>query len=345
MLDKDLEIRKAINNLSLQEAKQFITLIKLQLDLAERSERANIDLYNNVKKLYENLLVSNQRPSIWEPNEAAEKVHIVFGDSLAGSLKYAIRQLGLEETNKMINVRDLFSIGPLWQLHEEVGRAHRIEWFRDHINMEDDLEDYDSCHRRILEQKKLIPPKASIVIWSGKNAHEQAGLRYAVFLLRNCQNEIIVFQPDEACGQHRTYLHSGEIPPEQLQKVFGEINDSRPLDRETRMALEREWQSLANQHHVLRIWDGEKIRNVDETYFDAYLLKTIENLHADNENYDFMKAARVIGEALGHCDQTVGDSYFEYRLRQLIYNGALEIKGVPRSMRNYSVRMRNTPLR
>lgn len=68
------------------------------------------------------------------------------------------------------------------------------------------------------------------------------------------------------------------------------------------------------------------------------LNKTIEKLHADRSNRDFIKAARVIGEALGHCDQMVVDSYFEYRLRQLIYNQSLEIKGVPRGMRFYSVR-------
>ncbi|MGN7384043.1 DUF3658 domain-containing protein [Paenibacillus sp. SAFN-117] len=43
----------------------------------------------------------------------------------------------------------------------------------------------------------------------------------------------------------------------------------------------------------------------------------------------FLKSARLIGEAIGYCEQDIGDSFFEYRLRELIYEGVLEIKGVP----------------
>jgi len=353
-LEKHLEIRKAINRLSLQEAKQFITIIKLQLDMVERDSNVIIDLYKNLKDLYEKLLVPNNRISIWEPNDAATKVHIVFGDAFAGSLKHVIRQLGIENTNKMVSFRDQFSIGPLWRLHEEAGRAHRVEWLRDHINNEvDDDDDYESYHQRIMEQIDHIPAEASIVIWSGNNAHEQIGLRYALYLLRKKQNEIFVFNAVEACerrfitsDQHFKYLHAGEIPPEKLQNVFGEIEDNGSIDFETKKLMEHEWLSLAELHNVLRIWDGERIQNVDENYFDSYLLKTIEKLHADGSNRDFIKAARVVGEALGHCDYHVVDSYFEYRLRQLIYNQFLEIKGVPRGMRFYSVRcIFNTSLR
>ncbi len=344
-MEQHLEIRKAINRLSLQEAKQLITIVKLQLDLAERDTHEKEDLYKNLKELFEKLLAPNHQISIWEPNDTAAKVHIAFGDSFAGSLKIAIKQLGIEDTNKMIIFHDQFSIGPLWRLHETAGRAYRAEWFRDRINHENDDDDFDTCYQTIIEQIDLIPAGASIVIWSGNNAHEQAGLRYAVYLLRNRRNHIFTFNAAEACERRFNtpdrlinYVHAGEIPLEKLLKVFGEIENSGPLSFDTRKLLEEEWVSLANHHSVLRIWDGERILNVDENYYDSYLLKTIERLHTDRSNHDFIKAARVIGEALGHCDQYVGDSYFEYRLRQLIYNQSLEIKGVPRAMRYYSVR-------
>ena len=349
-MEKNLDIKNAIDRLSLQEAKQLLTLIMSQLDMVERNSNAKIDLYQNLQNVYEKLLhVPPHQNSIWEPNDAAAKVHIVFGDSFAGSLKYVIRQLGIENTHKMISFRDQFMIGPLWQLHEEAGRAHRMEWLKDHINYEvdDDDWDYDAYHQSIMEQIGQIPTEASIVIWSGNNAHDQIGLRYALYLLREKPNDIFVFDAVEACertfytsDQSLQYLHAGEIPPEKLQSVFRDIEDHRSLDIETRKLLEHEWLSLADQHNVLRIWDGERIVNVEENYFDSYLLKTIEKLHADRQNRDFIKAARVIGEALGHCDQLIGDSYLEYRLRQLIYNQSLEIKGIPRSMRSYSVRRR-----
>ncbi|MEW9701297.1 DUF1835 domain-containing protein [Paenibacillus sp. SI92] len=322
----------------------------LQLDIIdEANNEAKIDLYKSMKALYGELLVPDNRTMNWEPNAAATKVHIVFGDSIAGSLKLAIKQMGYADANKVICFRDQYSIGPLWQLHEKGGRAYRGEWFRDHINKGDEDAEYgeETYHQRLTEQIATIPAEASIVIWSGNNAHEQVGLRYAVYLLREIQiqNELFVFNVEEACERRFNtadrsivYLHAGEIPPEKLRSVFGETEESGPITCETRQLLEQEWLSLAKQYHVLRIWDGERILNVEEQHFDSYLLETVEKLHTCRSNNDFIKAARVIGEALGYCDQYIGDSYFEYRLRQLVYNGSLEIKGVPRAMRYYSVR-------
>lgn len=344
-MDKQLEIRKAINGLSLQEAQQLLTIIKLQLDMVE-AKGEKVDLYTNLRELYEQLLVPHPRVSIWEPDEATEQVHIVFGDSPAGSLKIAIKQLGLADTNKIIVFREQFSIGPLWQLHEEAGKAYRAEWFRDHISIEVDVDDYDFVYdQKITEQINCIPAEATIVVWSGNNAHDQAGLRYALYLLRDKPNRVVLFNAAAACeatfntaDRYINYLHAGEISPEKLQAVFREIDDIEAITFETRQLLEHEWLTLANHRDVLRIWDGERIQNVDEHYYDAYLLETVDKLHASWQNRDFIKAARVIGEALGYCDQYVGDLYFEYRLRELIYSGALAIKGVPRAMRYYSVR-------
>lgn len=350
-MNKLSEIRKAIDELSSQEAKKILMLIMLQLDIVESNNDAKNDLFKSLKELYEKLLVPDNRLFSWEPNAAATKVHMVFGDSIAENLKFAIKQLGCADTNKVICFRDQFAIGPLWQLHERAGRTYRVEWFRDNINDGRDDTDYDddadTNHQRLTEQIAHIPTEASIVIWSGNNAHEQVGLRYAVYLLRKSQNPngIFFFNAAEACerrfntaDQSIDYLHAGEIPPEKLQTVLGETEESGPIAKETRQLLEQEWLSLAKHHEVLRIWDGERILNVDEYYFDSYLLETVEKLHTYRSNVDFIKAARVIGQALGYCDQYIGDSYFEYRLRQLIYNGSLEIKGVPRAMRFYSVR-------
>lgn len=348
-MNKLVEMQKAINGLSLNDARQVLTMIKLQLDLVEMNKNANIDLYKNLRDIYSKLLVPDNKISRWIPDAATTRLHIVFGDSLAGSLKFAIQQLGYEDTNKIICFREQFAIGPLWQLHEESGQAERGGWFRDHINFGDDEADYDfiAIHQSITEQMAPIPDEASIVIWSGKNAHEQVGLRYALYLLRNSPNKIVLFDAAEACqrkyntaDRYIDYLHAGEIPPEKLQAVWGEVGENGAIAWETRRRLEREWLEFANQHEVLRIWDGDRVLNVDEHHFDSYLLETVEKLHSYKANNDFIKAARVIGEALGYCDQYVGDSYLEYRLRQLIYNGFLEIKGVPRAMRFYSVRRR-----
>lgn len=84
-----------------------------------------------------------------EPDAATAIVHIVFGDSMAGSLKLAIKQQGYADTNKVISLHDRFSIGPLWQLDEEVGRLNRSQWFSDNIN--DGYDDVDNDGRLATE--------------------------------------------------------------------------------------------------------------------------------------------------------------------------------------------------
>ncbi|WP_169085740.1 DUF1835 domain-containing protein [Paenibacillus sp. PL91] len=338
------ELRHAINGLSEREIQSLIMQIMLKADSVENDAYPIENLYKDLLEIYQFVITPNKQQQ-WEPDEDCNQVHIAFGDSFAGSLKAAIKKLGREDTDKVITFRDRYSIGPIWQLHEEEGRTKRQEWFFDHINGRDDEDDNEEMHQSLIRQISLIPPQATITIWSSMNAHEQVGLRYAVYLLRKSLNQVFILSATEACSRlfNRPnltieYTHAGEITPDKLQAVLRDRSESMPISGDSRAALETEWLKLAEQPEVLRICKDERVLPVSQDYFDSYLMETVEKLHSGRGNRDFIKAARVIGEALGYCDQYVGDDYFEYRIRELIYSGRLKIKGVPRAMRYYSVR-------
>lgn len=42
------------------------------------------------------------------------------------------------------------------------------------------------------EQIRLLQLDMTIYIWAGESAHEQVGLRYALYLLKECQNIILI---------------------------------------------------------------------------------------------------------------------------------------------------------
>ena len=48
----------------------------------------------------------------------------------------------------------------------------------------------------------------------------------------------------------------------------------------------------------------------------------------------------VIGEVLSGMNGLINAFFLEYRIRHLIYSGVLELKGIPKSMRHYSVKLR-----
>ncbi|MFF2019426.1 DUF1835 domain-containing protein [Paenibacillus sp. NPDC058177] len=348
-MDKVSEIWKAVDGLSLKEAKLALKHILLQANLAKSDEGIKAQLYDNLTKLYDELMTPKLEILVQEPDSDAKRVHIVFGESMAGSLKQAFKGMGLVNTDVVTAILDLLSIGPITHLHEETGHEQRYQWFSDHINLGDSMDgsEFGEYCRESLREIANIPDQAEVMIWSSSNALEQVGLRFAAYLLRDKPNRVYVCNPAELCSRRYNtenyridYMHSGEIPAEKLQAVYEEAVASPALSTELRQDLEQEWLSLAQQTEVLRIWIDGQIRPVDAAYFDDYILKTTEGLHHSRGNGDFIKAARVIGEAYGHCDQYIGDIYFEYRLRHLIYRGELEIKGLPKAMRYYSVRRR-----
>ncbi|GGG12692.1 DUF3658 domain-containing protein [Paenibacillus aceti] len=151
------------------------------------------------------------------------------------------------------------------------------------------------------------------------------------------------------------YRHSGEIPTEKLRELIIHPEEKAQLSTDDIQRLQQEWQSLTEpkpkpepesesaQIGTLRIWQDNSIVEVPANYYDQYLLDTLDRLRppASAGNAEFLKSARLIGEVIGYCDQYIGDSYFEYRLRELIYSGILEIQGIPAGMRFFSVRRKH----
>ncbi|GIN73914.1 hypothetical protein J14TS2_43890 [Bacillus sp. J14TS2] len=333
-------LRNSVNQLSESEAKGFLLHMMIRLkDIQESNklERQTID----------NLLTSwNQFIKLVEQRRGDEReynmVHIVCGESAAGSLK-----VGLKNENKVIGFPDFFAAGPIWKLHEELGRRHRYEWLRDHLNVEDDFieKEYQKRFTKALAEIEAIPDHVPIVLWTGENAGEQTGIRYLLYLLKEKPNDIFLINTTLAYQKlYNTneiqyfYFHTGELSPEKLNDLYQkELSES--LTAEERSRFEKEWITLSNTKGVVRIWENHIIKEVGEDYFDELLITAAQNLHKQ-KGRAFIQAGRLIGEVLGQIDGMVGDSFLEYRVRSLIYQGFFEIKGIPKAMRYYSVKIR-----
>ncbi|MFF2885788.1 DUF1835 domain-containing protein [Paenibacillus sp. NPDC057967] len=338
-------LKDAISRISSDEARTHMLHLLLRAEMVNDTPQSTDQLVEDMMNLQE-LLVHRAQYGVrsWEPDSSSRYVHIVCGDSFAGSLKLALRKLGLEAEHKIIVLQERYAMGPLWRLHETEGLARRDEWLRDHINAEDDNRDAYDRAEQVRRQLAAIPHDASIMLWSSGNAYEQTGLRHAAYLIKDMTQACYTIAAAETCYKlfnrpdlSIRYVHSGEIPDDKLAEVW-KAGAQQQLDAARRSELAREWLELEQTEEVLRIWEQEGIQSVPDYYYDDYLMATIEQLHRERGNRDFMKAARVIGQALGYCEQYADDSFLEYRLRELIYRGKLQIKGVPRAMRYYSVR-------
>ncbi|MFD1927775.1 DUF1835 domain-containing protein [Sporosarcina siberiensis] len=277
-----------------------------------------------------------------------KKVHILFGPSAFGSLKMALKTMKLNKQEQVIAFREVFSVGPVLRLHEEAGRQLRSKWQDNNLNYKlEDSSEYHKLFTQALNEVFAIPEESQIVIWTGSNAHEQTGLRFALYLLQGKCTDIRVINTAEAYGElfntkKVTYeiRHSGEIDSERFEKIYKRYEKCAPLTKSDRKTLEGEWTNISETHETLRIWKDGTIESHSEEYYDQYILNMAKKLENECEPGEFMIAPRVIGEVLGHLNQYVDDQFFEYRIRSLIEKDEFEMKGNLKGMRFYSVRLK-----
>ncbi|MEK3714573.1 DUF1835 domain-containing protein [Paenibacillus sp. FSL R7-0333] len=273
-------------------------------------------------------------------------IHILCGDSFGGSVKQVLKEFGWTDTHKLIILRENYAIGPLNQLDTQMGRKQRSDWFRQNITENYNVSyDCEEEYTELLDNLEQISAQAKIIIWTSGNACEQIGLRLIAHLLGNRPNEIIVCDACAICEElfnrpdaFINYCHSGEIPSDKLREALLRIDEGSRLSAGDIARVSQEWQAISGQSGALRIWQEDALLEVPADYYDSYLLEKLNSLQPPPGDDGFLKSARLVGEALGYCEQYVGDAYFEHRVRELIYSGVLEIKGVPTAMRFYSIR-------
>ena len=304
-------------------------------EIDQYSERQTV---LDLKRIYHDFLNYKQNQSIRRDTQY-KIVHLVFGDSPAGGLKLALKEMGVQDEEKVSLFPMFFQSNPFGDCMKKEGLSNRYEWLKNHINMDDEVLDYyQESFNQTLIVLYDIPQDALIIIWVGENAHEQTALRYVLNQLKNKPNDFFIMNTTSAYenlfnNPDRDFspLHTGEISHDQMRIIYEKFRTQKAVTPNQRKQLEEEWEQLSSNPKVLRIWKNHEIHSVEESYYDDYLVDTVRKIHTERKNQDFIKSSRLIGEAIGHIPQYIGDQFFEYRVRHLIVNGQFEIKGVPKS--------------
>ncbi|MBS4209490.1 DUF1835 domain-containing protein [Bacillus sp. FJAT-50079] len=335
------QLKKIINEMPEEEAKSLLFHVFLRVSLMKDTTYSNNEFVNDMENLYDKVLELHNK----EMKEDVERVHLLFGDSAAGSLRVALKDLGRYKMEKIISFWDMFSVGPIYQLHDEAGKEARFTWMKK--NMNDEYEEFQNRFQESVNEISMIQEEIPITIWVSDSSHEQTGLLYALYLLKNKENDIVVINTTKKHAElfdqkdiEYTVLHTGELSPEKIQIIDERSKNISPLTEQERVTLENEWLTLSKCAETLRIWGNGRIKRVPEDYYDSFMIQRAKSLHRQSELSGFMKSARLIGDVLGHLEQHVGDAFLEYRLRMLIDAGIFESKGSLEAMRFYSVKLK-----
>lgn len=268
-------------------------------------------------------------------------IHIVTSESAAGSLKSAI-----DRPKTVIGFPDDFSIGPLWKLEAATGQEFRREWLFDNINFEQEEFEYENKFRNALRQIEDIAPDSPIYLWFGENAEEQTGLRFYLYLLREKPNKIFLMNTTQLYKEYvgaedgSAFFHTGLLDSKILRLFFEKARDAEALSEEKRICYRKQWNALWETTEVLRVWKDGQILAVPEEHYDALILEAIKKFLKKQKNKEYILAAQVVGDINARSEEFIDYFFLEYRIRELVYKGVLDIKGVPKSMRHYRVKIR-----
>ncbi|WP_117017493.1 DUF1835 domain-containing protein [Aeribacillus pallidus] len=192
-------------------------------------------------------------------------IHILLGASPSGSLKMVLRDLDVEKKERVISFWETFSVGPIWRLHEDIGKEARFNWKKNNLtDAYNEFHEYEQNFQKTVNEITAIPEGSPIMIWISDNAHEQTGMLFVLYLLKNKNNDIFLINTTKVYGElfkkrkeKYTVLDTGEIPPEKLRFIYEQSKNEPPLSQHERENFEKEWLALANTREYTVLDTGE----------------------------------------------------------------------------------------
>ncbi|WP_458124548.1 DUF1835 domain-containing protein [Paenibacillus sp. Z3-2] len=356
MIDDIYAFSRMLNRLNENELRSLLRVLYMQSALVVKQQEEQgeiVDFAETIQSLFRDMdtpfdLGRLEQQALAEADKPNE-IHITFGDSPLGSLKVGLSTLPDREKRSFFSVDDDYAVGPLGDLTLRTDLQRRHLWLTERLCLNDreayamhELESLFELNATI----QSIDSQTSIIIWYTNNAHEKTGLLFAMHLLRSSESPIYLIETSGLYQQlfnrpdvQYDVLHTGEILPEKLLAMWQVCSGQEPLSKQERRQLEQEWLELSAQPGQLRMMEDGEIRSLPEDALDEYIMKKVRELTPNWEPGKYIRAARIVGEVIGTSSQHISASFVEYRLRQLVLQGQLEMDGKPLAMRYYSVRL------
>ncbi len=269
-------------------------------------------------------------------------IHIVFNESEVELMKQVIE---LDETmsGDVIQIRDDYAAGPLSALDTEEGWQSRLNWWKDLLSyshyQESQVHHFDDRETvQLLKSKLDENPDEELWIWMGQNQHDVCGYYWLMPQLKDYQGRVMVlflnnlpFINEKGHIFYPSWLN--EIQPKEFIKAK---KLARPITLSEFEVDPDEWFRIVNDGGLVRILEGgKKIASKDDTFYDKEVLK--------NLTPEWQKAWRLVSNTLHRMPVKTGDVFIEWRIRQLIEQGKIEVTGdVSKGWKDFDVKLPGT---
>ncbi len=269
-------------------------------------------------------------------------LHIVFQEEDVSTLSKSF-ELDESLSGNVLQVKDDFAVGPLLNIYEQEGIEARKNWWRDVLAGGDyhDLVDAgtidDSVTFQAVKNALINNPEEIIWIWVAANKHDVSGYYWLTSQLKEFEGRVFILSlnnlPFINEKGHIFYPENlFEIPPKEFIKAKKLV---RPVTASEFEIDPDEWAKICNENKMVRTLEGhKKLQQHDADFYDASLLKFITP--------DWQKASKVIHHFLSKSDQTTGDAYLLWRLKNMISGDIIDAQGEVKNMKDFEVKTKTS---
>ncbi len=253
-------------------------------------------------------------------------IHVVFNESDIGLMKQVI-EMDKSMAGDVMQIRDDFAVGPLSDLDKEEGWLARHDWWMGLIGDshydEKDIKKFDDRETaREIQTRLSENPEEEIWIWMAQNQHDVCGYYWLMQQLSPWQGRVMVLYLNNLPfinekGQIFYPSWLSDIQPTEFLKAK---KLARPITLSEFEIDPDEWRKIAEENAMIRILEGgKKIAGKEEGFYDNEILKNITG--------EWQKATRVVSNTLHRMPIKTGDIFIEWRIKQLINDGKIEVTG------------------
>ena len=244
-----------------------------------------------------------------------KNIHIVNGNSAAGTLKFVLKNDNLTITNTVYCFNDFLSIGPLFQIESEIGQQKRKKYLSELIREIDSDYPLSEVTDNISEFINFnFNEYDRVTVWHGNNSPE----RILKFLCCSVIENKKLYEVDisKLQTEERVPFAVGECSPESVKTL---LNMSIKIPQEDDTKSTQKWNQITASKSKLRLYDFGKIENAPDTFFDQLIIEQCTN--------EFTLALKIVGQVLGESNQLIGDTFITFRLLHLIKEKSLNYYG------------------
>jgi hypothetical protein len=252
-------------------------------------------------------------------------IHLVFNTPDIAALEAAIE---LDETlaGKVIEIKDDYAVGPLFDIYETEGYQSRRDWWNivlegsPYTDQLDIVDDKLTIHN--LQNALNHDENEEIWIWMGQNAHDVSGYYWVMSQFKEYQGRIQVlylnnlpFLNEKGQLFYPSYL--SQIQPKEFLKAK---KLARPITLSEFELDPDEWKKICQENEGVRFLEGgKKLVSMDISFYDKEILSLLTKIA--------QKLPSALNNIISKMKVKTGDAFIVYRLKAIADLGKIVFVG------------------